>query len=336
MAMKNLKSNSDKKNNEIIEEISRLSGGELSSLELIAVVYGIKPVMAEMANFDKYDSKFIKKLDRINELCKKLSLHFIVSTKKFIINSPRGIFEMVDLNSSQKGKIAFGISKDKDAALEGVNLYYKKMLSDEDGINFGRVMGYPECCLDFGRYLCENSKGDKKLNPDNFGFANPAVESLKRSKEFAWQLNVFSSSVLSYYPCTLNCQESIKYVNKLLKIIKKINPQYEEYLVSLLKEPASLYWTCVDKILFYGDFTGDFENSEVKYYKVVPELNSEKFYQNNNPKFLNDLKKVKGKVQKGNRLIMTPNYFEIYKDKKRIVKIKKDNQYEPILVKPNK
>ncbi|MBU2219691.1 hypothetical protein KJ665_00930 [Patescibacteria group bacterium] len=336
MVIKNLKSNLDEKNNEMIEEISRLSGGQISSLELIAVVYGFKPTMAEMINFNKFNKSFINKLDKINRLCKELSLHFVVSRYKFIINSPRGIFEMIDLDSPQKGKIAIGISKDKSAALEGVDLYYKKTLVSEKGRRFGQVMGYPECCLDFGDYLCQNSKGDKNHDPNNFGFTNPAVESLKRSKEFAWQLNVFTNSPLSYYPCTLNCQESIKYVNKLFKILKRINPTSEKNLMDILKEPISLYWTCVDKILLYGDFKGDFENSEVKYHKSVPKIKSRSFYQSNSSNFLNNLNDIYKKIQRGNRLVMAPAYFEIYKDKKRIIKIKKDNQYEPVLVKPNK
>jgi len=52
-------------------------------------------------------------------------------------------------------------------------------------------MGYPKCCLDFGDYLCKNSKGKKELDPNNFGFANPAVESLKRSKDFCLAVKCF-------------------------------------------------------------------------------------------------------------------------------------------------
>jgi len=330
MVIKNLKSSLDKKNNEVIEEISRLSGGQISSLELMAVIYGFKPAMAEMVNFNKFSKSFINKLDRINELCKKISLHFVVSKYKFIINSPRGIFEMIDLDSPPKGKIAIGISKDKNAALEGVDLYYKKTLVSGGGRRFGQIMGYPECCLDFGDYLC-----NENVDPDNFGFKNPAAESLKRSEKFAWQLNVFTNSSLSYYPCTLNCQESIGYVNKLFKILKRIDVGRGEYLMGLLREPASLYWTCADKILLYGDFKGDFENSEIRYHKSVSMINSGSFYQNNSSDFLNNLNNIYKKIQKGDRLIMTPAYFEIYKDKKRIVKIKKGNQYEPVLVKPN-
>ena len=318
----------------IIQEISNLA--QLSHIELLAVFCDLKPTMGELINFDKYDQKFINRLNKVNELCKKIGFKLAVSKYKFIVNSARGIFEIVEMNDKRKGKISLGISKDIDKALEGVELYYKKTLGNKDSRKFGEVMGYPKCCLDFGDYLCENSKGDKKRDPNNFGFANPAVESLKKSKDFAWQLNIFSYSLLSYYPCNLDCSASISFVNKILNILKIVNSNQAETIIKNLKNSASLYWTCVDKILLYGDFKGDFKNSEIKYNKIVPELNSSEFYQSNDSKFLSDLNNIYKKIQKGNKLIMTPNYFEIYKDKEKIIKIKKDNQYLPVLVKPNK
>ena len=318
----------------IIQEISNLA--QLSDIELLSVFCDLKPTMGELINFDKYDQKFINKLNRVNELCKKIGFKFAVSRYKFIVNSPRGIFEMVDMDDKRKGKLSVGISKDIDIALEGVELYYKKTLDSNDSRRFGEVMGYPKCCLDFGDYLCKNSKGEKERDPNNFGFANPAVESLKRSKDFAWQLNVFTYSLLSYYPCSLTCVSSITSVNKILNILSIVDPEKVSMIIDNLKNPASLYWTCVDKIFLYGDFKGDFKNSEIKYEKSDPKLNSIEFYQDNSSKFLNDLINVYRDIKKGNRLIMTPDYFEIYKDSKKISKIKKDNQYVPVLVKPNK
>ncbi|MFH1671786.1 MAG: hypothetical protein ABH889_03390 [Candidatus Portnoybacteria bacterium] len=323
-----------KKNYKIIQEISGLA--QLSDIELIAVLYDLKPTMGELVNFDKYNQSFINKLNRVNELCKKLGFKLGVSNCKFIVNSPRGIFEMVEMNDKRKGKISLGVSKDMDKALEGIDLYYKKTLDSKDSRKFGEVMGYPECCLDFGDYLCLNSRGDKKRDPDNFGFSNPAVESLKRSKNFAWQLNVFSHSLLSHYPCSLECQPSIKFVNDILRILKVMDLERVRVTEQSLKEPASLYWTCADKILLYGDFEGDFKNSEIKYHKSESQIESGSFYQENDERFLKNLKSVYGEIERGDRLVMTPQYFEIYKDKRRIKKIKKENQYIPVLVKPNR
>ncbi len=309
---------------------------QLSDIELIALLYDLKPTMGELINFDKYDQPFINKLNRVNQLCKKLGFKLGVSNCKFIVNSPRGIFEMVDMDDKRKGKISLGVSKDISKALEGVDLYYKKTLDSRDSRKFGEVMGYPKCCLDFGDYLCLNSKGDKKRDPNNFGFSNPAVESLKRSKNFAWQLNVFSYSLLSYYPCHLECRPSIKFVNDILEILKVMDPERVKITEESLKEPASLYWTCVDKILLYGNFKGNFKNSEIKYHKSESKIESGVFYQENDENFLNNIENIYKGIKKGNRLVMTPQYFEIYKDKKRITKVKKENQYIPVLVKPNR
>ena len=50
------------------------------------------------------------KLNRVNELCKKLSLKLAVSKYKFIVNSPRGIFEIIlmDKNKIKKTVIIIG------------------------------------------------------------------------------------------------------------------------------------------------------------------------------------------------------------------------------------
>jgi len=320
---------SARKDYELIKEISDLVG--LSCIELLVLTHNLKPAVADLVNFDNFDRAYIKKLDRVNQLCKELSLNLAVSECKFIVNSPRGIFEIVKMDDERKGKISLGIAKDIKTALEGVNLYYKKTLNNKDSRKFGEVMGYPKCCLDFGDYLCNPDD-----NPDNLGFKNPAVESLKRSKDFSWQLNVFSYPLLSYYPCTLACQPSVSYINSIFEIYQIVHPKLVKWMESLLKEPTTLYWTCADKILFYGDFKGNFKNSEIRYNRTVSEITSGEFYQKNDTNFLDNLENINKEIQKGNRLVMTPKYFEIYKDRKRIKKIKKDNQYVPVLVKPNK
>jgi len=287
--------------------------------------------MSELLNFNKFDNSFINKLDKVSQLCQELSLHLAVSKYKFIVNSPRGIFKIVNLDDSRKGKLGLGISKNQKNALEGVNLYSKKMKNSYYSREFANLHGYPKCCSDFGDYLCNEDN-----NPNNFGFKNPAVESLKRSKNFAWQLNIFTESLLSYYPCSLTCQESISQVNKIMAIFDRLKPKCSVRWRDILQKPASLYWTCADKILLYGDCRGDFKNSEIKYNRADSKIGSGEFYQANDPKFLSNLRGLYKKIKMGNRLVMTPGYFEIYKDKKRIGKIKKDNQYVPVLVKPNR
>ena len=85
----------------------------------------------------------------------------------------------ISLDESHSGRIIFALSKSKEKAVKAADYFYKKMFISTYGYKFGKLMGYPECCLKFGGYL------DNKINdPDNFGFKNPGIESLKRSRGF--------------------------------------------------------------------------------------------------------------------------------------------------------
>jgi len=310
-----------------LNKISRLSN--LSTVELVAVLFDIKPAMADAITLDKNLSQNLKE---IKKLCGMLSLELSQSRFKYVVNSPRGIYEEIPINDSREGKIILGISKSISKAKKAAEYYHLKCIDSKYGEKFGRLMGYPECCLKFGDYL-NNSSDD----PNNFGYKNPAVESLKRSKKFAWQLNVFTGSLLSHYPCSLNCQKSIDYVDKTLAILDKIMPEFSSYVKLNLKEPASLYWSCADRILLFGEFKKDKKNnkSEIKYNKSISKITSAEFYQKNDLDYIKELEKIEKMIKKGDRIAMNPNNFIIYQGKKKLCCIKKQNKYTPILVKPD-
>ena len=312
---------------EALNKISRSSN--LSTVELVAVLFDIKPAMADAITLDKNLSQNLKE---IKKLCEMLSLEFSQSRFKYVINSPRGIYEEIPINDPREGKIILGISKSISKAEKAAEYYHLKCIDSKYGEKFGRLMGYPECCLKFGDYL-NNSSND----PNNFGYKNPAVESLKRSKKFAWQLNVFTGSLLSHYPCSLNCQKSIDYVDKTLAVLDKIMPEFSSYVKFNLKEPASLYWSCADRILLFGEFKKDKEKdkSEIKYHKSISKITSAEFYQKNDLNYIKELEKIEKMIKKGDRIVMNPNNFIIYQGQKKLCRIEKENKYTPILVKPD-
>jgi len=312
---------------EVLNKISRLS--DLSTVELVAVLFDIKPAMADAVTLDKNLSQNLKE---IKKLCEMLSLDFSQSRFKYVVNSPRGIYEEISINDPREGKIIFGISKSISKAKKAAEYYHLKCIDSKYGEKFGRLMGYPECCLKFGEYLNNSSN-----NPNNFGYKNPAVESLKRSKKFAWQLNVFTGSLLSHYPCSLNCEKSIDYVDKTLFILDKIMPEFSSYAKFNLKEPASLYWTCADRILLFGEFKKDKKDnkSEIKYNKIVSKITSPEFYQENDLNYIKELERIEKIIKKGDKIVMRSDDFTIYKGKKKLCCVKKQNKYTPILVKPD-
>jgi hypothetical protein len=307
-------------------EIGRLF--YLSSLELLGVLYDIKPAMAE-ANTGVYNASTPGRLKRLGELCSELGLKMAFSRRKYIINSPRGIFQEVGLDDPCDGNLIIGIAKDQKKALSAVAHYHWKMFDSRYGRSFGRLMGYPDCCLDFGDYL-NNDDG----KPDNFGFRNPAVESLKRSKKIAWQLNVFVLSLIPHFPCSLDCSPSKKYVDAILGVMRDVAPGFVAETEDQLKNYAALYWSCADRILLKGDFkSNDFLRSEIVYDKAEPQITSDEFYQNNDSSYLTELRTIQEKVKEGNRLVTMPDFFEVSKGEESLIKKKKDHPYIPILVK---
>lgn len=310
----------------IIKEITRLSG--LSLVEIFMVVLGYKPAAAEAVFFN---SKFKKNLEQIQNYAHQLSLYFATSKYKYIINSPGGIFKEISLNDPRLAKIVIAISKDVNKARKGADYYHKKMIDGRYTYKFGKLMGYPECCLKFGDYL-----QNRESNPNNFGFKNPAVESLKRSKHFAWELNVFTISLLPHFPCSLVCKKSIEHVDKLFACLNYIDKEKDSFFKEYLTKPASLYWSCADKILLWGDFKQyELGAGEIKYNKIESMITSDTFYQEVDKKKISQWRNIKKVLDEGNRLVVTDSLLSIYFNKEKIVEIKKDNKYIPVLVKPD-
>jgi len=310
----------------LLLDLTKLSG--VSSLELLMTVLDYKPAVADAIN---YTAELKRDIPRIKDLAQQLGLFLATSKYKYIVNSPRGIFEEISLNDPRFGKIILAFAKSKDKAQKGADYYHAKMVDGKYGYKFGKLMGYPECCLKFGNYL-QNLEGD----PNNFGFKNPAVESLKRSKHFAWQLNVFTISVLPHYPCSLTCKKSIAYVDKMFTCLDYIDKERSMFLKSYLTEPASLYWTCADRILLYGDFKQyTLGTGEMKYNRIEPIITSDTFYQEVDQKNIVQWRNMTKALQKGNKLIVTDYLCSIYLNKEKIFEVKKTNRYIPVLVKPD-
>ena len=324
--MKQTKKEKLKQTYQIIEKLNTLT--HLSLVELVMTVLDYKPAMADAIFLD---SELKKNMEEIRNHAQKIGLYLATSKYKYIVNSPRGIFKEIPLNDSRLGKIIIALSKSKDKARKGADYYHKKQIDGIYGYKFGKLMGYPECCLQFGDYL-QNLEGD----PNNFGFKNPAVESLKRSKHFAWQLNVFTISLNPHYPCSLTCKKSIAYVDKVFVCLNYIDKERAVFLKKYLTEPASLYWTCADRILLYGDFKPyTLGTGEIKYSKIEPIITSNTFYQEVDIKDITQWRKIEKVLREGNKLIVTDNLCSIYLNKEKIFEVKKNDKYVPVLVKPD-
>jgi len=171
MALNDSKKKILKKNYSIIIKICKLF--HISFPELMMTFMGYKPAMV---NAILLDSELKKNIGKIQDYVKQIGLHLVISYK-YIANQKK--IKEISLDESHSGRIIFALSKSKEKAVKAADYFYKKMFISTYGYKFGKLMGYPECCLKFGGYL------DNKINdPDNFGFKNPGIESLKRSRGF--------------------------------------------------------------------------------------------------------------------------------------------------------
>ena len=325
-----------------IDEVKRIydasrrigSLASLSWIEIFAAYFGLKPSMAE-ANTGTYNDNAVKRFSETAEICKSIGMTFAASNHKYIINSPRGIFEEIPLDDKRDGCVILGISKDPKKAVSAVAHYHLKSKDTRFGRSFGELMGYPSCCLDFGDYLANTSS-----DPNNFGFKNPAIETLKRSDELAWQLNVFSTkSFLSHFSCSFNCKQSIDYVDNFLKLLTIADPAAAEETIRSLKDPVSLYWTCVDQADMSGEYIKNdkmFRAGEARYDNRTIKWGggSDTFYQNNDAAFLSKIASAKEALAQGNKVVATTNEITIYADNDELLKFKKDNEFLPLLIKP--
>jgi len=303
-----------------IVELSHLSGAEI-----LMTIMDSKPAMADAIFLD---AKLQSNLKEISNYAETAGLCLAISKYKYIVNSPQGIFKEVAISDSHPGKIILALAPTKDKARKGADYYHAKMIDGRFGYKFGKLMGYPECCLKFGTYL-----NNQDSNPDNFGFKNPAIESLKRSNHFDWHLNVFTISLLPHYPCSFTCAKSIKYVERLLMYMDYVNKEQSSFLKDYLKTPISLYWTCADRILLYGDLKRtSLTTGEVKYNKIEPMLNSNTFYQEVDKNKFAEWHKVEGALKEGNRLVVTDKKCSVYKGRECLLNINKANKYVPDLV----
>ena len=108
------------------------------------------------------------------------------------------------------------ISKDEQKAW--LASYYELMQNDKD---LGRELGYPACCVDF---FC------KRFTPDNPNLQLPPTNAFtnitKRHQDHV---------IISHFPCSSDCQESIELGKKYLNVLMKVDKERVEELILQLK-----------------------------------------------------------------------------------------------------
>ena len=214
------------------------------------------------------------------------------------------------------------ISKDSMMLDEFEAITRSKGNLDASGITsrYGRILGYPECCV-------ENfSKNFRGFNPD-------IIRNMKNSSERCSFLlnNFFPMSLISHYPCNYFCSPSLSYAKNLLDLMKSENSLFLQYILWGLKLPMIVF---DEKNLIF--FEGELDGNLIGYSRV---LSSEDLYKMfldliNVPFEDISLEGLAGQgtalwndrilvpeLKKGNKLRLTGNTLEIYLDSMLVRKL---------------
>jgi hypothetical protein len=207
--------------------------------ELIAVQKKIKPVMR--ADVSEQSSKSFERL------CLELGLYALISPFKFVVSRDTDQHKKVPLEYHSQGQRYYYVSLDPEIAKESMK--YDIITPSAD--KFGRLMGYPECCISF----YQNSANLESTHKLVFKTAD------NTSGDFSWMLNNLLLGtpyylIPNYYPCSYNCKKSLSYATKVFSAIKHFDIDYAKRIEYHLKLPV-LVWEQFEVIVFEGFVSGD-------------------------------------------------------------------------------
>ncbi len=195
----------------MIEELRKTFGNYTRSLEILYLINDIKKAA-------RLDASEIE-LEKIRQFCNKEKLYLNISDFKVIKISDEGkgkyanTAKRAPLNYPVEGLHHVYISKDKT-----VSKFLKLLENKNDDGAVGKVLGYPKCCVDF---FVKNNEKQKSAQND---YILPALGN-SEGFEFPFYANYaaryFDVALLSHFPHSFHCGESIKIAKKNLECIRK-------------------------------------------------------------------------------------------------------------------
>lgn len=244
-------------------EFVDIKGNSLQLAMFMAVVLGIKPLMDDWVPVDKIEE--FKKVCRQYGLKVREDIIFNNAAEENIPDKVLGKQYLsttraygFSLNSRKDEQVHLFISKDKNNLRKG--MWYPVIIKNRvifqpriDGLRYGYVLGYPECCIKFFRrynnWLKYNHLYEIYINTKNkFSFlCNPFLKD-----------NTFS--YIYHMPCSYSCVATIKLAGRLRREIKKRDPKFIELADQFLKMPFLVFYERK-----YYCFNGVLNNNEIKY-----------------------------------------------------------------------
>lgn len=207
--------------------------------EIIAVKEDLKPV-SRFRGYDKSEADYLKRI------CngKGIKVQNVISSNYRTNARKLGFYTYVS-----KSNELIERAKEVDPAINKRGSH----------LELGKLLGYPECCIKNFLKLSESGGGENKY--------------IKRVMDFRLNqfLNTSNFYLISHLPCSYECEETIRYANKMLDLLKSYDKTYTRILKRCMKLPALVSFPSYPKFLDCFDhrdgivFDGECKGNGINY-----------------------------------------------------------------------
>lgn len=255
---------------------------QLEISEIVAVILDLKLVVRFLISDVK--------IDKIKKIFEKIDLFFEVSDFKILFDLKYPYSYIQVKKEDNRTPFYYGyISKSIDY-IEKAKEYDTMLVNYEKGntdLNFeiveklGLLFGYPKCCIDF----LINLRGKNIIHYAKKAYNNTNV----KPNFYTFYFDFYTSyqyKLISHYPCSFDCKNTIEYGKKIFEEINEINSEYARILKNKLMKIV-LYFEVGEGILL----TCKFNRNKISYSECNILSNNKKhnlFSQGNKIKILDN------------------------------------------------
>ena len=195
----------------MFKQLTLIFGSKTKAQEMVLLLQNAKEVVRQ--------GFFDPELYRVEQFCQKNKL-YLVKSKFKVLFADDGVFSnkgiRIPEDDPRPGMYFVYISKDEQKAW--LANYYELMQNHSD---LGLVLGYPQCCVNF---FCS------KFTPNQVNLEmpskNPYTNLSKRAQDLV---------ILSHFPCSPECKESIVMGEKYLQAIYIFDKERARELLTQLR-----------------------------------------------------------------------------------------------------
>ncbi|MDP3733620.1 MAG: DUF483 domain-containing protein [Nanoarchaeota archaeon] len=198
----------------MIDKLALIFGSKTKAQEMVFLLHNVKNVVRQ--------GFYPSELGRVEEFCKNNNLYLVKSKFKVLVTndhiySNKGL--RIDLDDTREGMYFTYISKDEKTALLAS---YDELTGND--YELGLVLGYPSCCVQFFCRHFNEKNPDLQLPATNL-FTNLTA----RNQDCV---------LLSHFPCSSDCSESIRIAEHYAALLKSIDLQRYQKMITLLQFPS--------------------------------------------------------------------------------------------------